>query len=152
MKPQVVALTLLMGLMTVIGQVEERGAAPGAGPGSTSLPNLQISLAAPAQAQQTGRTPGYGEVDAIFVKYHCSVCHGSAEPRSGLNLEDYTRLMKGGKGGPMVIPGDPAKSELVRRLKGASEPRMPYTGPPWLADDEVATIEAWIAAGAKAGQ
>jgi len=152
MKPLLVALTLWLGLMTVNGQVEERVAGPDAGAGSASAPNLQISLTAPARAQQTGRTPGYGEVDAIFVKYHCSVCHGGAEPRSGLNLEDYPGLLKGGKGEPLGIPGDPAGSELVRRLKGASEPRMPYTGPPWLADDEVATIEAWIAAGARAGQ
>jgi hypothetical protein len=109
-------------------------------------------LAARAYAQQTVKSPAYADVDAIFSKYHCTVCHGGADPRAALSLETHGKLLKGGKSGPAVVPGNPGKSELVLRLKGLREPRMPYTGPPWLADEEIGTIEQWVAAGAAEGK
>jgi hypothetical protein len=57
--------------------------------------------------------------------------------------------MIGGKAGKMVIPGEPDKSEMVRRIKGASMPRMPKNGPPWLSDAQISLIQQWIAAGAR---
>jgi hypothetical protein len=92
--------------------------------------------------------PGYEAVATIFNKYHCAVCHGGPDPRAGLSLDSYALLMKGSRRGPVVVAGDPAKSELIRRLKGTSEPRMPFTGPPWLDEGEVQLIEQWIAGGA----
>ena len=40
------------------------------------------------------------------------------------------------------------KSELVKRLKGISKPRMPKNGPPFLPDADIALVEKWIAGGA----
>lgn len=102
-------------------------------------------------AQQSGPTPTFAEVSAILVKYHCTLCHGAAKASDGLAVDTFEGLMKGGKDGPAVIPGDPAKSELVKRIKGRKEPRMPMNGPPWLTDAETQTIENWIAAGASKG-
>jgi len=93
--------------------------------------------------------PSYADITVVISRYHCTVCHGGADPRAGLSLDDYKSMMKGSKSGPVIIPGDPGKSEVILRLKGLSEPRMPFTGPPWLADAEIETIERWIAAGAK---
>ncbi len=47
-----------------------------------------------------------------------------------------------------VVPGKPAASELLRRVKGQAVPRMPFDGPPFLSDQEIHTIEAWIKNGA----
>lgn len=152
MKPMVAAVAFWVGLTMVVGQMEEQATRGSEGTGRGASTDRKISLAAPAQCQQTAKAPSSGEVDAIFAKYHCTVCQGGAEPRAVLNLESYAGLLKGSRSGPVVIPGDPDKSELVRWLKGTSEPRMPYTGPPWLADDEVATIEAWIAPGTLEGK
>jgi uncharacterized membrane protein len=105
-----------------------------------------------SRAQPAASAPTFDAVAAVISKYHCTVCHGGPEPRAGLSLESYASLMKGSKRGPVVIPGDPAKSELIRRVTGQSEPRMPYTGPPWLTDEEVQMIERWIAAGAPSGK
>jgi mono/diheme cytochrome c family protein len=52
----------------------------------------------------------------------------------------------------VVIPGDPQRSEIVRRLRGQSLPRMPLTGPPYLPEDQIALIERWIAGGMAMGQ
>jgi hypothetical protein len=96
-----------------------------------------------------GSAPSYADVNQVIAKHLCTVCHGGAEPRAGLSLDDYKSMLKGSRRGPVIVPGNPANSEIVRRLKGTSEPRMPFNGPPWLSDDEVALIEQWIAAGAK---
>lgn len=48
----------------------------------------------------------------------------------------------------MVVPGAPERSELVLRVNGSREPRMPIDGPPWLTDEAVIVLENWIAAGA----
>ena len=45
------------------------------------------------------------------------------------------------------MAGDPAGSELIKRLKGTSLPRMPMNGPPYLADKDVALFERWIREG-----
>ena len=79
------------------------------------------------------------------------ICHvGDAAP-AGLRLDSFDALMKGSQKGPVVRPGNAAGSELVRRLKGQSQPRMPMTGPPFLGDAEVARFERWIDAGAPRG-
>ncbi len=101
-----------------------------------------------ALAQQQGPAPTFAQVSAIFNKYHCTLCHGTAKASGGLALNTYEALMKGGKAGAAVVPKDPAKSELVKRIKGQKEPRMPINGPPWLTDAETQTIVDWIAAGA----
>lgn len=102
-----------------------------------------------AQGGQDGAGASFADVAAIIEKYHCTVCHVGAEPREGLRLDSYDNIMKGSKDSPVVVPGAPSKSELVQRVKGAKEPRMPMAGPPWLTEDEVKTLERWIAAGAK---
>jgi hypothetical protein len=114
----------------------------------TSVPKASPPEAE-AKAQQVDAAPHYAAVSEIISKYLCTVCHGGGEPRAGLSLDDHKSMMKGSKRGPVVVPGKPASSELIRRLKGQTEPRMPFTGPPWLSEDEVATIEQWISAGAK---
>jgi hypothetical protein len=48
-----------------------------------------------------------------------------------------------------IVPGDPEASELVRRIRGQALPRMPHDGPPYLADEDIALIETWIAQGAR---
>ena len=100
-------------------------------------------------AQQQAGAPTFADVSAIIEKYHCTLCHGTAKTTRGLSVETYESLMKGSEHGPVVIPRDPAKSELIQRLKGQKEPRMPFGAEKFLSDSEIQTIEKWIAAGAQ---
>lgn len=110
-------------------------------------PCLVAALPLTAQAQSA---PTYADVAPIFNQ-HCILCHSGPTPAAGLRLDNEDGVVKGGAKGPVVKSGAPAESELVRRLKGISQPRMPMTGPPFLSDNEVATIERWIAGGLQAG-
>lgn len=94
--------------------------------------------------------PTYDTLAPIFAQ-RCVMCHSGDSAPKGLKLDSYDSLLKGSASGPVVQAGDPAASELVRRLKGISQPRMPMTGPPYLTDDEIALFENWIADGAKPG-
>jgi hypothetical protein len=82
------------------------------------------------------------DIQPIFDRA-CVSCHGV---QAGLTLTGYDQLMNGSLDGPVVIPGNPAASELLRRLTGLSEPRMPLGSQPLSAGD-IQLIEAWIAAG-----
>ncbi|RMI03362.1 MAG: hypothetical protein D6681_10085 [Calditrichaeota bacterium] len=99
-------------------------------------------------AQQGDSPPTYADVAPIFQE-RCIICHNGPGAPKQLQLTDYEKVLKGSENGPVVVPGDPANSELIKRLKGISQPRMPLTGPPYLTDEQIALFERWIAAGAK---
>lgn len=85
----------------------------------------------------------------------CAKCHGSAKPRAGLALDSLAGVLKGSKDGKVVIPGDSAKSQLVRSA-GQVGPASSWMPPvkaqaknPALTADQVGLIRAWIDQGAK---
>lgn len=92
----------------------------------------------------------WAELAPLFAE-HCTVCHSGDSAPLGLRLDSLEGVLAGSENGPVVVAGDPEASELVRRLRGTSEPRMPLTGPPWLDEADIARIERWIAEGMPAG-
>jgi mono/diheme cytochrome c family protein len=88
---------------------------------------------------------------APILAARCVMCHTGEAAPLGLRLDSYDALVKGSQKGPVAKAGDAAGSELIRRLKGQSQPRMPMTGPPFLSDQEVALFEGWIAGGMPKG-
>lgn len=105
---------------------------------------LLPALAGPARAEADA--PGWAEVSAIFVE-RCVMCHSAVAGASkGLRLDEYRFALAGSERGAVLIPGDAAGSELMRRLRGESTPRMPFLSRP-LPDQQIALIGAWIAAG-----
>ena len=65
----------------------------------------------------------------------------------GLRLDSYANVMAGSQTGPVVIPGKPDESELVGRVRGIDQPRMPFGKPP-LQEGEIGVIVRWVEAGA----
>jgi hypothetical protein len=89
----------------------------------------------------------YAHVEPV-LRQHCIACHSGASPADGVALDSYAHIMAGQRKHAVVVPRDPGKSELVRRVRGVSKPRMPANGPPWLNNAETTLIERWIQAGA----
>jgi hypothetical protein len=93
----------------------------------------------------------------------CTNCHtaNGRNPAGQLNLTNnvaYDSLVNApvrGAGAPAgsirVIPGDPDRSYLVKKLEGTSGivgQRMPFNGGPFLTDGQMVILRRWIANGA----
>ena len=101
-------------------------------------------------ADETSAGPGFPpEVGAIF-RGNCLPCHSAQSKMGGLALENHADLLKGGKHGPALVPGDSDASRLVQMLEGKVQPTMPMGGK--LEPDQIAAIKAWIHSGAPASQ
>jgi hypothetical protein len=78
---------------------------------------------------------------------NCYDCHTDSE-KGGLRLDTYAAIRKGGKSGPILVPGDPETSRMIlaiRRVGGNVKMMPPKFA---LQPDEVAVLEAWVKAGA----
>ena len=80
----------------------------------------------------------------------CVQCHGPEKKKGKLRLDSFEYVMRGGKDGVVVKPGDAKNSELYRRvtLPRDNEDAMPAEGKPGLTSDELKVIEFWITSGA----
>jgi hypothetical protein len=109
----------------------------------------QASLAAPPEKPDAEGVEFFEKkVRPVLVK-HCYSCH-SAEAKKikgELRLDTREATRKGGATGPAVIPGDPAKSLLIRAVKHLDgvEAMPPEKK---LPKEVVADLEAWVMMGA----
>jgi len=105
-------------------------------------------LAAPALSAAPGTAaPVYETQIRPIFKAHCTHCHGE-EPKPGGGVDLRLRRFMDGQtkdGSPLLLPGNPAESEILRVIR---EGEMPRKGKK-LSADELAKLEAWVAAGAK---
>ena len=101
------------------------------------------ALAAPFIHPLAQRATSYDDVAPILAA-RCVLCHAGDGAPLGLRFDSYDGVLKGSANGPVVKAGDAAGSELIKRLKGISQPRMPMTGPPFLTDAEIAQFESWV--------
>ncbi|MBS1857105.1 MAG: hypothetical protein JST11_17170 [Acidobacteria bacterium] len=101
---------------------------------------MSILASTPLLAQH----PNYeDDVKPLFAR-RCFACHSAGEMRSGLNLESYAGVLKGGSSGDAVVAARAAASLLykaVAREEGA--PQMPL-GLPRLPENEISLIRDWI--------
>ena len=89
-------------------------------------------------------------VKPVLVR-HCLSCHGPQTKRAGLRLDTAAAALEGGASGPALVPGNSGKSLIIRAMVGEEGlERMPPRGDRVTAA-ELATIAAWIDAGAKPG-
>ena len=103
-----------------------------------------VSLAVPAVA-----APAYEQEIAPILRTYCSGCHNDREAESGFSVERFASLRKGGDGaGDPIAPGDAAASVMIKRIKSEDADHMPPADEPQLPAADLATLAAWIAAGA----
>lgn len=88
------------------------------------------------------------QIRTIFA-HSCNSCHGAAKVKGDLRLDSKEAIFKGGENGPVLIPGQPENSEIVRRIKlpRSHKEAMPSKGK-GLTQEEIAIIEYWIKKGA----
>ena len=110
---------------------------------------LAIAVAAAAvpwlPAFAGGPAPRFETDIRPILRAHCLDCHGAEEQlQGGLDLRLVRFMTKGGDSGPALVPGDPAASPLVARIRAGEMP----PGSVKVSAAEAAILEAWIVAGA----
>ena len=89
------------------------------------------------------------DVAPILVE-NCIACHNPRKSESKYVMTTFAQLAKGGQQGEGITlePGKPDESNLVELIRPDGQPRMPYKQDP-LPPEKIATIERWVAEGAK---
>ena len=88
---------------------------------------------------------------------NCVKCHNGADatkrPKAGLSLNTLAGALKGSKDGPVITPGNSAKSDLVLAVAHVGDDPDQFMpkgkGAKKLSDDQIGLIRAWIDQGAK---
>jgi cytochrome c len=106
----------------------------------------------PVAAQDDAARPEFysTKVEPIF-QANCYRCHGGMNHRGGLNIATKAGMLRGGHDGAVLVPGDPARSLLVRLIRHegpANDPKPMPPSRPKLSDADIAAVEQWVRAGA----
>jgi hypothetical protein len=102
------------------------------------------------------------DIDAAIIRADrataCVHCHDETERNpigyeiADLDLSSYENLRRGGANSRdnIVVPGAPCRSVLYGKVYEGPPfgSRMPFNGPPFLEEHELAAIHDWIAEGA----
>ena len=105
-----------------------------------------------AQEAASAASPAPGTVEFYTQKVepilddNCYSCHQESLS-GGLRLDSYAAILKGGKSGPPIVPGDPETSLLIKMIRRQGKLKMPPKRA--LEPSEVETLVAWVKAGAK---
>jgi len=80
----------------------------------------------------------------------CAPCHGGRRREAELDLRTKAGMLRGGKSGPAVVPGQPEESLLLQRIRhGEMPPRRQLVSVSVkpMEPSELQLLEQWIAAG-----
>jgi hypothetical protein len=115
------------------------------------IPGLALLMVVAGSARGGEPTPAQIEffekkIRPVLVE-RCYKCHSTSakKVRGGLLLDSRDAVQKGGDGGPVVVPGNPAESRLLKALR-YDELKMPPDGK--LSDRIIGDFESWIKEGA----
>ncbi|MFM8893761.1 MAG: WD40 repeat domain-containing protein, partial [Planctomycetia bacterium] len=93
--------------------------------------------------------PTFERESAPILRAYCAGCHAGREAESGFSVERYATLRAGGsEAGDPVVPGDARASGLFRRSGCREAVHMPPADEPQPTAADLATLEAWVNAGA----
>src|SRR5437764_351706 len=101
----------------------------------------------PAASVSAPQSPEYFEssVRPVLVE-NCYDCHGE-QRMGGLRLDSREGMLKGGRSGPAIVPGDPEKSLIIQAVRQTRDTlKMPKGGR--LKPSEVDALVEWVRAGA----
>jgi mono/diheme cytochrome c family protein len=109
-----------------------------------------MQTAAAATPQNAGSAEFYTAHVLPIFQENCFRCHAGLNHRGGLSMATQAALRKGGKDGPVLVPGHPEQSLLVKliRHEGPADDPMPMPPKSKLSDADISTIEQWVKAGA----
>jgi mono/diheme cytochrome c family protein len=99
-----------------------------------------------AQTAAPSQTEFFDKSVKPVLAESCLGCH-SAGAMGGLRLDSREGMLKGGKTGPAIVPGDPDKSLLITAVRHSTPLKMPLGGDR-LTDAKIADLATWVRSGA----
>ena len=114
----------------------------GKGPPKLDATPVQIAKATDSD------TVSFTKDIAPFMSNLCVGCHSGATPRGGFSLETFEQLMRGGKSGRVVLPGNIEDSRMWH-LVGLQDPIKMPPGQALITRRNHAALKTWIEEGAR---
>ena len=92
----------------------------------------------------------YADIIAPILERRCVQCHKEGKAKGKLRMDTFEMLVKGGKDGPGIEPGNAAKSRIIERIElpKDDDDHMPPEGKPDIEANEIAVLKWWIDSGA----
>ena len=88
----------------------------------------------------------YTDIISPILENKCYGCHNTNKQKGGLRMDEINLLMKGGKNGKIIEPGNADASEMIKRLllPTDNDHHMPPREKPQLTESQVALLHWWI--------
>ena len=92
----------------------------------------------------------YADIVAPILERRCVSCHKEEKSKGKFRMDTYELLVKGGKEGPGLEPGNSKESNIMVRidLPEDDDEHMPPEGKPDIEVAEIAVLRWWIDSGA----
>src|ERR1041385_8960093 len=109
---------------------------------AAALPLVAGVVAEARQAAGPQATPDFFEARIRpLLAANCYDCH-TDQRMGGLRLDSRDAMLKGGRSGPAIVPGDPDKSLLIAAVRQTGALKMPKGGV--LKPDDVSALVEWV--------
>ena len=118
----------------------------------SSEDRIMFTSEAPAKAPEVLNANQLQELNInvrTILAHNCYACHNATKTKGGLRLDKKEFIFKGGEDGPILVAGNPEKSDMIRRVKlpFGHDDAMPTKGKR-LSKEDIAMLEYWIQQGA----
>jgi mono/diheme cytochrome c family protein len=118
---------------------------------------LAIAVSPPINAATEDSPPNKDAVNLAMEEFfearirpvladNCLECHGAEKHKGGLRLDIRDAMLAGGDTGPVIKPGKPEESSLIRAVRYEADVQMPPKKK--LKDEEIADLTEWVKRGA----
>ena len=103
-----------------------------------------------APAKPAAEQVVYADIVQPILERRCVQCHKEEKAKGKFRMDTYDMLVKGGKEGPGIEPGNSAKSNIIVRMElpEDDDDHMPPEGKPQVEAAELAVIKWWLDQGA----
>jgi cytochrome c553 len=78
---------------------------------------------------------------------NCYRCHGPEKQKGSLRLDSLAMILQGGDDGPAIVPGDPAKSLLMKAI-GYKDDELKMPPSKKLSNEQIEALTQWVKMGA----
>ncbi len=94
--------------------------------GQIELIRRWIEQGADFGAEEFDVHAGLNQHDVLpILLLRCATCHGRQKQEAGLDLRTKASMLKGGKSGPAIVPGEPNASLIIKKIKAEQMPPRP---------------------------